>query len=39
VPNQKVGWRQRLQFIAWQGGSKYKVRVNAAGNITGVTPL
>ena len=27
------------KFIAWQGGSKYKVRVNAAGNITGVTPL
>ncbi|PZF77890.1 hypothetical protein DK847_05540 [Aestuariivirga litoralis] len=27
------------RFIAWQGGSKYKVRVNAAGNITGVTPL
>lgn len=27
------------KFIAWQGGSKYKVRVNGAGNITGVTPL
>lgn len=27
------------KFIAWQGGNKYKVRVNAAGNITGVTPL
>jgi hypothetical protein len=27
------------KFIAWQGGSKYKVRVNSAGNITGVTPL
>jgi hypothetical protein len=27
------------KFIAWQGGSKYKVRVNANGNITGVTPL
>lgn len=27
------------KFIAWQGGSKYKVRVNWAGNITGVTPL
>ena len=27
------------RFIAWQGGNKYKVRVNSAGNITGVTPL
>ena len=27
------------KFVAWQGGNKYKVRVNAAGNITGVTPL
>ena len=27
------------KFIAWQGGNKYKVRVNSAGNITGVTPL
>jgi hypothetical protein len=27
------------KFIAWQGGNKYKVRVNAAGNITGVNPL
>ena len=27
------------RFIAWQGGNKYKVRVNAAGTITGVTPL
>ena len=27
------------KFIAWQGGSKYKVRVNSVGNITGVTPL
>jgi len=28
-----------FRFIAWQGGNKYKVRVNGAGNITGVTPL
>lgn len=27
------------RFIAWQGGNKYKVRVNSRGNITGVTPL
>lgn len=27
------------KFVAWQGGNKYKVRVNSAGNITGVTPL
>ncbi|MEI8180023.1 hypothetical protein [Aestuariivirga sp.] len=27
------------RFIAWQGGNKYKVRINSAGNITGVTPL
>ena len=27
------------KFIAWQGGAKYKVRVNSVGNITGVTPL
>ena len=28
-----------FKFIAWQAGNKYKVRVNGAGNITGVTPL
>lgn len=28
-----------FKFIAWQGGYKYKVRVNGAGSITGVTPL
>lgn len=28
-----------FRFVAWQGGNKYKVRVNAWGNITGVTPL
>lgn len=27
------------RFIAWQGGNKYKVRVNNWGNITGVSPL
>ena len=27
------------KFVAWQGGNKYKVRVNSAGNITGVSPL
>jgi len=27
------------RFVAWQGGNKYRVRVNNWGNITGVTPL
>jgi len=27
------------RFIAWQSGNRYKVRINSAGNITGVTPL
>jgi len=27
------------RFTAWQGGNKYRVRVNAAGDITGVAPL
>lgn len=27
------------RFIAWQGGNKYRVRVNSAGDITGVSPL
>ena len=28
-----------FKFVAWQAGNKYKVRVNSAGDITGVTPL
>lgn len=27
------------RFTAWQGGNKYRVRVNSWGNITGITPL
>ncbi len=27
------------RFVAWQGGNKYRIRVNSWGNITGVSPL
>ena len=27
------------RFIAWRSGNKFRVRVNSAGNITGVSPL
>lgn len=27
------------RFVAWKYGNKYRVRVNSAGNITGVSPL
>ncbi|WP_421696004.1 hypothetical protein [Aestuariivirga sp.] len=27
------------RFVAWRSGNKFRVRINSAGNITGVSPL